>query len=131
MVSFKTMYTMAHRYLNDVFVYELTPMCRIASGMNATLTITFRCTSMEDVYEFVTIVASDDQKTNILVCAENAMPILKCKCTAMYCFFFISIQNVCVRLYFSENNFHIIIIHTLTVIFQSRIQRLSKTVEKI
>lgn len=53
----------------------------LAPGMNAKLTVTYRCVSMEDEYELLSIVTKDENKINIIICAENEIPILRCKYT--------------------------------------------------
>lgn len=61
------------------FDYDYKPACPLAAGMKAKLTITFKCTSMEDTYELITIMTNENKKINILVGAENESPILNCK----------------------------------------------------
>ncbi|XP_060879182.1 uncharacterized protein LOC132951388 [Metopolophium dirhodum] len=56
--------------------YDYNPRCPLAPGMNAKLIITFKCTSMEDKYELISLMTADNKKTNILVGAVNASPIL-------------------------------------------------------
>lgn len=63
----------------NVFQYDYTPRSPLAAGMNSKLVVTFNCTSLEDVYELITIITKENKKKNVLVCAENAVPILKCK----------------------------------------------------
>jgi len=61
------------------FHYDYNPRCPLAPGMNAKLAITFKCTSMEDKYELISLMTTENRKTNILVVAVNASPILHCE----------------------------------------------------
>ncbi|KAL5241986.1 hypothetical protein ACI65C_009396 [Semiaphis heraclei] len=60
----------------SLFQYDYKPRCPLAPGMNAKLTITFKCTSMEDKYELITLMTIENKQINILVGAENVSPIL-------------------------------------------------------
>jgi len=62
-----------------LFHYDYKPKCPLAPGMNAKITITFKCTSMEDKYELITLMTTENKKTYILVGAENMSPILHCE----------------------------------------------------
>jgi len=68
----------------SLFQYDYKPRCPLAPGMNAKLTITFKCTSMEDKYELITLMTIENKKINILIGAENVSPILHCKYSIIY-----------------------------------------------
>jgi len=70
----------SHGASNGNFDYHCAPGRPLASGMTAKLTVTFKCTSMEDVYELINIITTENRKIDVHVYAENPMPILKCKC---------------------------------------------------
>lgn len=77
MTSFKILVN--NGYLDGVFEYDYAPRHPLAPGMNAKLTVTYKCKSLADVYELVTIYTNENKKANILVYVENPSPILKCK----------------------------------------------------
>lgn len=63
---------------NGVFDYDYLPKCPLAPGMSSKLTVTFHCSSFEDVHEIMTIV-KENKKLDILVYVENQIPLLQCK----------------------------------------------------
>lgn len=81
------------------FDYDYKPACPLAAGMNAKLTITFKCTSMEDTYELITIITNENKKINILVGAENESPILNCKYIEKHVF------SIMISIYFTVFGF--------------------------
>ncbi|XP_025205925.1 uncharacterized protein LOC112602183 [Melanaphis sacchari] len=58
------------------FEYDYKPICPLAPGMNAKLTVTFKCMSMEDKFELIALMTDENKKINILIGAENESPIL-------------------------------------------------------
>lgn len=77
MTSFKILVNNGN--LNGVFDYDYAPRHPLAPGMNAKLTVTYKCESQADVYELVTVYTTENKKSNILVYVENPSPVLKCK----------------------------------------------------
>lgn len=77
MVSFRIL---SQSYsMNKVFHYDYTCRRPLAPGMNTKITVTFRCVSMDDEYELLSIITKDERIRKIIICAENAIPILICK----------------------------------------------------
>lgn len=83
-----------------MFNYEYQPRGPLAPGMNVKFTVTFNCTSLEDVYEYITVVTKENKKTSFLIWAQNEAPVLKCKCPYqnfyiffLLCFFFFLMIN--------------------------------------
>lgn len=64
---------------HEAFSYDYSPRRPLAAGMRAKLTVTFKCTSMEDLYQLIAIVTKDNRVTHVLIRAENPIPLLKCK----------------------------------------------------
>lgn len=64
---------------HGAFSYDYSPRHPLAAGMQAKLTVTFNCTSTEDLYQMIAITTKDNSVTHVLIRAENPMPVLKCK----------------------------------------------------
>ncbi|XP_050525578.1 uncharacterized protein LOC126896668 [Daktulosphaira vitifoliae] len=62
---------------NDVFNFDYSPKGQLAPGMHTKLTVIFHCSSMEDVFQLLTIVEDGNYLTHLLIGAENQMPILR------------------------------------------------------
>lgn len=62
-----------------VFEYDYAPMCPIAPGLNAKLTVTYKCTSLAEMSEKIIVMTNDNKIMNVIVYVENPTPILKCK----------------------------------------------------
>lgn len=65
--------------LNGPFRYDFFPKRPLAPGMNTKLIVTFKCTSMEDIFEVIALIDQDNNPVYVLVCAKNPPPILRCE----------------------------------------------------
>lgn len=65
------------------FDYEYTPRQELAPGMSSKISVTFKCMSWENLYEFLVVFPSRDETNTklVLVCVENTPPVLRCKYT--------------------------------------------------
>lgn len=77
LMPFSVIYDTSRR--GNYFDYDYERGRLLAPGLTATLTVTFNCTTMEDTYDLINIIAKDNQTIDIVVSAENAIPILNCK----------------------------------------------------